>query len=101
MNPPSTNPCSNCGICCLAFALPPYDANEQVQAPEELLREIEAYARSARYRKSNPCLWLDLDTGKCRHHDVRPVLCRWFEPGGEPCNALRVKAGLPAIKPDN
>jgi hypothetical protein len=27
---------------------------------------------------------------------VRPVLCRWFEPGGTACNELRAKAGLPA-----
>ena len=91
------NPCENCGICCLAYSLPPFDANERAKAPDALLREVEAYARSPRHRESNPCLWLDLDSGKCRHHDVRPVLCRWFEPGGKACNELRVKSGLPAL----
>ena len=90
-------PCDNCGICCLAFSIPPFDANELAKASDALLQQVDAYARSARYRKSNPCLWLDLDSGKCKHHEVRPVLCRWFEPGGVACNELRAQAGLPSL----
>jgi len=97
MNNPINNPCENCGICCLTFPLPPYDANELVRAPDALMAQIDAYAHSARFRAVNPCLWLDLDTGKCKHHQVRPVLCRWFEPGCKGCNDLRVKAGLPPL----
>lgn len=91
------DPCFGCGVCCLAFSLPPFDANELVKAPDELMRQINDYARSPRHRDSNPCLWLDLDTARCKHHEVRPVLCRWFEPGCAACNELRVKAGLPAL----
>ncbi len=94
----SDNPCDNCGICCQAFSLPPFDDNELVKASDELLGEVDAYASSARYRKSNPCLWLDLASGKCKHHEVRPVLCRWFEPGSLACNRLRLKAGLPELR---
>ena len=90
----SNNPCESCGVCCLAFAVPPFDTNEVVKASDALLQEVAAYARSARYRESNPCLWLDLASGRCRHHRVRPVLCRWLEPGSRACNELRVKAGL-------
>ena len=97
MNTPSPNPCDNCGICCLAFSLPPFDATELVKASDAHLEQVDAYAGSARYRKSNPCLWLDLDTGKCKHYEVRPVLCRWFEPGGVACNELRTEAGLPSL----
>ena len=97
MNTPSNNPCDNCGICCLAFSLPPFDANELVKASDELLQQVDAYAHSARYRDSNPCLWLNLDSGKCKHHEVRPVLCRWFEPGSLAYNKLRIKAGLPRL----
>jgi|GEM_PF-1604880 Fe-S-cluster containining protein len=93
----SNDPCDNCGICCLTFSLPPFDANELVKASDALLQQVDAYARSARYRKSNPCLWLDLDSGKCKHHKSRPVLCRWFEPGCQACDDLRVKAGLPSL----
>ena len=91
------DPCKNCGICCFAFSLPPFDANELTRASPELMAEVDEYARSPRHRESNPCLWLDLPTGKCRHHEVRPVLCRWFEPGGKACNELRAKASLPVI----
>lgn len=86
--------CMDCGICCLAFALPPYDANEHARASDALLEEIDAYARSARYSETHPCLWLDLESRRCKHHDVRPCLCRWFPPGGQACNGLRVEAGL-------
>ncbi len=98
MNTPSNDPCHNCGICCLAFSLPPFDANELVKASDALLQQVDAYAHSARYRNSNPCLWLDLDSGKCKQHKFRPVLCRWFEPGCQACDNLRVKAGLPRLQ---
>ena len=91
------NPCHNCGICCLTFPLPPFDANELLRAPNELMEQIDDYAHGVRYRDTNPCLWLDLGSGKCKHHQVRPVLCRWFVPGCEACNELRNKAGLPNL----
>ncbi|MHC5039951.1 MAG: YkgJ family cysteine cluster protein [Planctomycetota bacterium] len=98
MNAPSDNSCEDCGICCFAFSLPPFDANELVRAPEALLQQVDEYARSKGYRETDPCLWLDLDSRKCRHHDMRPVLCRWFEPGGLACNELRAEAGLAKLE---
>jgi len=92
------NPCNNCGICCFAFSLPPFDANELVRAPDRLMEQVDAYYRSPRHRESNPCLWLDLASGECIHHEVRPTLCRWFEPGGRACVDLREKAGLPGME---
>lgn len=90
--------CDDCGVCCLDLPLPPFDANEEVvRASDELLRELDAYARSARFRASAPCFWLDLGTGKCRHHQARPAACRWFVPGCSACNELRHQAGLPIV----
>jgi Fe-S-cluster containining protein len=91
------NPCDHCGVCCLAFPLPPFDAHELVKAPDGLLRELDAYQQSARYRDSHPCFWLDLASGKCKHYDVRPVLCRWFQPGSAACHGLRRSAGLQSL----
>ena len=71
---------------------------EVVRAPDELLRELDAYTRSARYRASSPCFWLELGSGKCRHHELRPVACRWFVPGCSACNDLRRVAGLPSVR---
>ena len=90
--------CDNCGVCCLDLSLPPFDANEEVlRATDELLQQLDAYARSARCRDSNPCFWLDLASGKCRHHEMRPAACRWFVPGSAACNELRHRAGLPSV----
>ena len=88
--------CDHCGICCLEFPLPPFDANEPVKAPDGLLQELDAYAHSARFCSSYPCFWLDLGSGKCKHYEERPVICRWFEPGCSACDDLRRKAGLPS-----
>jgi len=94
MGASTENICDGCGICCLPFSLPPFDANEMPRAPAAVLRRLDEYAAGPRYRESNPCPWQDLVTGECRHHDIRPVLCRWFEAGGTACLNLRAKAGL-------
>jgi len=93
----AAGPCDGCGICCDAFPLPPFDANEEAKAPDGLLREIEEHAKSPGFRESAPCFWQDPRTKRCRHHDVRPTLCRWFEPGGKACNELRAEAKLPTL----
>jgi len=90
--------CTDCGVCCLELSLPPFDANEElVRAPEELLDALDAYAKGPRYSGSLPCCWLDLVSGRCRHHELRPAACRWFEPGSAACNELREQAGLPRL----
>jgi Fe-S-cluster containining protein len=58
------------------------------------MKEMEAHARSDRFRESDPCPWQDPESGRCIHYEVRPVLCRWFEPGSRACNDLRQEAGL-------
>lgn len=88
------DPCFGCGVCCRLFSLPPFDANEHVRASDELIREVDAYAGSPQYRESDPCMWQDRETGRCLHYDVRPTLCRWFQPGTRGCNELRERAGL-------
>ena len=93
--------CDNCGICCLTIPLPPFDANEElVRATDELLQQLADYARSPRFQDSGPCCWLDLESGQCRHHEVRPAICRWFVPGESACNELRRQAGLPSVPPE-
>jgi Fe-S-cluster containining protein len=43
-----------------------------------------------------PCLWLDRETGRCRHYEYRPEVCRDFEPGSEECRKFRSRFGLDA-----
>ena len=42
----------------------------------------------------NPCIWLDILTGTCRHYDLRPDVCRDFEVGNDSCRAFRKDVGL-------
>jgi Fe-S-cluster containining protein len=42
----------------------------------------------------NPCIWLNLVTGECRHYNQRPDVCREFEVGNDSCRMLRKEVGL-------
>jgi Fe-S-cluster containining protein len=42
----------------------------------------------------NPCIWLDLVSGKCRHYELRPQVCRDYEVGNQSCRTLRREVGL-------
>jgi Putative zinc- or iron-chelating domain len=41
-----------------------------------------------------PCLWLDMETRKCRWYDWRPDVCRDFEVGCGPCLEHRRRIGV-------
>ena len=61
--------------------------------PDDLKAELEAYI--AGYEKpeygqtldtfDGPCIWLDMETRMCKHHTVRPNVCRDFETGSPEC----------------
>ena len=36
-----------------------------------------------------PCIWLDLDSRRCKHHEFRPRVCRDFEIGSSGCRQWR------------
>lgn len=42
-----------------------------------------------------PCLWLDMATHRCRHHEHRPEACREFEVGGRDCLTTRAEFRVP------
>lgn len=92
------NDCYQCGVCCLNRGRPPFwfskGLDKQADVPAHLLAEIEQYVTSQRYDASHPCLWLDLPTGKCKHHEHRPYACRTYQVGGSYCNAERKKHGM-------
>jgi len=83
--------CDGCGACCRVVTSPPFlrrtvdDGAEDVwerlrwERPD-LVAEILAdeAARRARGDPSfgTPCLWLDLESGRCRHYEERPRACR-------------------------
>jgi len=82
------NLCDNCGLCCMHMGSPPFVPGEYIS--KNLENEIEAFLDSPRnLHDSKPCLWLDLQTGKCKHYGHRPDVCREFEVGGEACERFR------------
>lgn len=43
-----------------------------------------------------PCLWYDAATGRCRHYEQRPEVCRdAIQPGDEACLAARERHFIP------
>lgn len=99
------NWCEHCGLCCMHVRTPPFygEGDPTYQAlPPELKKEIHDWVMtSPRYDlmvkfdgEINPCIWLDLVTGKCKHYDLRPEICRDYEVGNDSCRSVRQKVGL-------
>jgi uncharacterized protein len=98
--------CKNCGLCCMHMRTPPFLGPTDPQWNEladELKREIESWVigPSPRYElmvkfdgKVNPCIWLDLVSGKCKHYELRPDVCRDYEVGNQSCRTIRREVGL-------
>ena len=86
--PRAVTSCDGCGVCCREQNIPPY-LDEIDFIPLALQREvIDARKREAELA-GQPCLWWDPATGKCRHHEHRPNICREYEVGGELCLETR------------
>lgn len=81
----STDPIFEC------IGWPDYEIYERV--PYELRLEIVKDREDFGHLDGKPCLWLD-DAGRCKHYDLRPLVCREFEPGEEACNDMRGNIGL-------
>jgi len=47
-----------------------------------------------------PCVWLDVETRRCRHYEHRPVLCQEYQPGSDDCLELREFAGIAPLSPE-
>lgn len=60
--------------------------------PDELKKELEDYIEgysAVDGALDGPCIWLDLETRRCKHHKYRPRVCRDFEVGGRGCRDWR------------
>ncbi len=107
--------CNNCGLCCMHMRTPPFigDADPHwIKLSKALKDEIRNWVMgpSPRYdfmvqfkEKINPCIWLDLVSGKCKHYDLRPQVCRDYKVGCQSCRTLRKEVdltvkGMPVVK---
>ena len=92
--------CMHCGVCCMHIGWPPYLCGEaeslpaSVRADLELTREISDRVAVSIGHDYFPCGWLDRSTGRCKHYEHRPEVCREFEVGGEDCHELRESGGI-------
>lgn len=85
--------CEGCGVCCEEAGLPPGYIMPELIAflPEELREELafhlaeEAATGLTRNQRGLPCIWHDPATGRCRHYDLRPDVCRDAPIGGDSC----------------
>lgn len=79
----------------MLMTVPPIDGSDPADEmwweslPTELQDEINAVEGCAK-----PCVWLDLETKRCRHYELRPPVCREFVPGNEVCLEDRELAGI-------
>lgn len=111
---PTPNPlpiiesCDACGACCRVVTLPPFRRifdGEGEEAWERLRWDhpglMAEILEAKRVRKATggptfgtPCLWLDAESGRCRHYDHRPRDCREFAVGSPDCRDARRRAGV-------
>ena len=80
--------CGGCGACCLHVSAPPFTAAEHAHLPAWARAEVVG-ARDAIEGNSGSCVWFDMEAKNCRHHTIRPLVCRDFAVGGEACHLLR------------
>lgn len=86
--------CNQCGLCCRSQSSPPIMPDEFSALPPALQAEINAYLDGPLFNDSDPCLWMDRSSGRCRHHEHRPGVCRDYPLSGPNCREQRVEAGL-------
>jgi Fe-S-cluster containining protein len=105
---PVISSCEGCGACCRVVTLPPFrrvfgeegeEAWERLKWDRPDLRAEFLTVERARKANGEPsfgsaCLWLDVESGRCLHYDLRPRACREFALGGVDCVDARRRAGV-------
>ena len=112
--------CQGCGQCCMHMRTPPHCvpvkdgafvhpsevfANETRDDDDfdfALLMAAPQEARDLAMQKmfdddapeNDPCAWFDEETKRCRFYRFRPLVCRDFAVGSEPCRDHRARVGL-------
>lgn len=119
-DPPPPISCDNCGQCCTTIGTPPGfagfhpvdgvipqywldsdDYKYYMSAPEAVRAALARYYADVQAGREDdrsgydcPCLWLDLDTLRCKNYEHRPQVCREFAVGSVACRGYRAEGGL-------
>lgn len=102
--------CDGCGECCRHQVMPPFVPdffgpdlrNDEFDAFKRDWPELAAGLKAEYERKTRendwpddaPCFWFDQATGRCKHYEARPEICRDFEVGCDDCLRYREEAGI-------
>ncbi len=103
---PLVDDCEGCGVCCLHMGYPAYIRADTSAPgapasraepywetlPPHLKDELNAYIDAYRHDRDGldaVCVWFDLGTRRCRHHEYRPQVCRDFRAGSRGCKDWR------------
>lgn len=89
---PVIDNCDDCGACCFSAGIPPFDPEETVSLPPDIMSELVMY-QSAGREPGMICAWLNSDR-KCSHHKYRPKSCRDFAVGSKMCVSVRQHYGI-------
>jgi Fe-S-cluster containining protein len=94
---PLVDSCDHCAACCRRTPIPPFQPGEEaaLDVPAELLQPIQLRIAADQHFDLLPCVWLDTQTLKCRHYDLRPQACRDFAIGSQLCLLCRDDEGIP------
>lgn len=89
--------CDNCGVCCMGENLLPNEGATRglLRVPVHLQAELRVILAGPLCGDDGcPCVWLDRATGKCKHYNFRPDICRDYERGGYACVSARRQSGI-------
>ena len=71
------------------------DPSTLPQSLQDELRAAKDIIMAPNYDDAAPCMWLDLETRRCRNYEHRPEVCREaVKPGDEHCRHDRKKFGI-------
>lgn len=96
--------CEGCGACCRHLTLPLFVPGpggdmerfecEHPELAAELRAEVERRDREDDWTDEGPCFWYDAATGRCKHHDARPDVCRAYRVRSPSCVEARELYGI-------
>lgn len=76
--------------------IPPFEPGEEVarDVPETLLEVVRQRIEADQQFDLLPCVWLNPESRRCNHYDLRPQACRDFEINSQLCRLSRWDEGI-------
>jgi len=88
--------CDDCAACCMRTPIPPFQPGEfeARDIPAELIEPIHQRIAADQEFDLLPCVWLNIETRRCGHYELRPQACRDFEISSDLCRLSRWDEGI-------